>query len=45
MCHTPSSDALHVGVDRGGLSERGTGIDEQRPRSTLHQTDSDVEKR
>ena len=40
-----SGNLLHVGVDCSGFSERGAGVDEQRPSATLHQSDGDVEKR
>jgi hypothetical protein len=45
MRHTVSGDLVHIGVDRGCFCQRGSGVDEQRARSALHQTDGDVEKR
>ena len=45
MRHTVAGDLLHIGVDRLRFGERGAGVDEQYSGTTLHQTDSDVEKR
>ena len=45
MRHDASGDLAHIVDDRTRFGERGTGVDEQRPGSTLHQTDRDVEKR
>ena len=45
MGYPASGDLLHVGADRPRFGERGTGVDEQHAGPTLHQTDSDVEKR
>jgi len=45
LCHAASGDLLYVGVDLPRFDERGTGVNQQRPGTALHQTDTDVEKR
>ena len=43
--HDASGNLAHIIDNRIRFGERGTCVDEQRPRSTLHQTNRDVEKR
>ena len=45
MRHSAPGNQAHVVVDRVRFGQRGTGVDQQRSGTALHQTDSDVEKR
>ena len=45
MGHAAAGDLANVITDRLRFGERGTGVDEQRTGTALHQTNSDVEKR
>src|SRR6201999_2101232 len=45
MRHAASGNHAYVGVDSVRFSQRGTGVDQQRSGTALHQTDGDVEKR
>ncbi|BCZ24343.1 hypothetical protein MTY59_41980 [Mycobacterium senriense] len=45
MVHRAPGEQPDVGVDRGRLGERGSGVDEQRPVTTANQPDGNVAQR
>lgn len=45
MAHRPPGKPSDVGVDGGGLGQRGTRVDEQRSGAAAHQADCDVAER